>query len=53
MGLEFSEIVRGTTFSGALAAQGSTNATATKTVTANIGAGQTVYFAIGQWGLSL
>lgn len=40
----------GTSFSGMLAAQGSTGSNATKTVTANIAANQTVYIAVGQWG---
>jgi hypothetical protein len=40
----------GTTFSGELAAQGTTSSNATKTVTAIINPGQTVYIATGQWG---
>ena len=40
----------GTSFSGMLAAQGTTGANATKTVTASIAANQTVYIAVGQWG---
>jgi hypothetical protein len=40
----------GTTFSGMLAAQGTTGANSTKTVTANIAPNQTVYIAVGQWG---
>lgn len=40
----------GTTFSGALDAEGTTAGNSTKTVTANIAPGQTVYIAVGQWG---
>lgn len=40
----------GNSFSGQLAAVGSTGANATKTVTATVAAGQTVYIATGQWG---
>lgn len=40
----------GTSFSGHITSLGSTTANATKTVTANIAANQTVYIAIGQWG---
>ena len=40
----------GTTFSGELAAVGTTGANTTKTVTAIVAAGTTVYIATGQWG---
>lgn len=40
----------GNSFSGQLSAVGTTGANTTKTVTATVGAGQTVYIATGQWG---
>lgn len=40
----------GDTFSGQLAAQGTTGANTTKTVSATVAPGQTVYIATGQWG---
>ena len=45
----FSECT-GTTFSGELAAQGTTGSNSTKTITAIVAAGTTVYIATGQWG---
>lgn len=40
----------GTALDGCLDTAGTTGTNATKTVTANISAGQTVYIAVGQWG---
>ncbi|WP_304144663.1 T9SS type A sorting domain-containing protein [Mesoflavibacter zeaxanthinifaciens] len=40
----------GTALDGCLDTAGTTGTDATKTVTANISAGQTVYIAVGQWG---
>ena len=40
----------GNSFSGELAAVGSSGGNVTKTVTATVAAGQTVYIATGQWG---
>lgn len=40
----------GTAIDGCLDTAGTTGTNATKTVTANISAGQTVYIAVGQWG---
>lgn len=49
-GLGIFTACNGNTFSGHLSSQASQGENATKTVSANIAAGQTIYIATGQWG---
>ncbi|WP_370226135.1 T9SS type A sorting domain-containing protein [Mesoflavibacter sp.] len=49
-GLGIFSTCTGTALDGCLDTAGATSSNSTKTVTANIAAGQTVYIAVGQWG---
>ena len=49
-GLGIFSTCTGTALDGCLDTAGTTSSNSTKTVTANIAAGQTVYIAVGQWG---
>jgi hypothetical protein len=50
-GIGIFTICTGTTLDGCVATDANTAGNTAKTVTANVGAGNTVYIAVGQWGI--